>query len=322
MRAASQGPAPRQTDMTARTPSRAANSSSAATGAAARVTRHEIASGDRAIAVHVCYPAGYPSAWGAHPLPWLLYLHAGGFVDGGVERAARLTQSLAAAVPAVVVAPEYSLAPDHPFPAAPEDAFNTTEWVLRNGRKLKVDKHRFALVGEEAGGNLAIAVAQMLRDRGLPAPVAQWLIRPVTDPCLQHASCGGAGKVPLETLQRLAGYYREYLPTPAASVHPYAAPAHAMRLAGLPATLIQVAEADALRPEGEAFGRKLAACGVATETQIMAGACGAGVEASHDRCQVWVEEGARYLRARLAAGDDASPQAERHPVDKPADMAP
>ncbi|MFX5522522.1 alpha/beta hydrolase fold domain-containing protein, partial [Acinetobacter baumannii] len=74
--------------------------------------------------------------------------------------------------------------------------------------------------------------------------------------------------MPLETLQRMAVCYRDYLPTPAASVHPYAAPAHAMRLAGLPPTLIQVAELDALRPEGEAFGRKLLDRGVAAETRI------------------------------------------------------
>lgn len=307
--------------MTAK-PNARATVPTAANAGGARVARHEIASADRTIAIHVCYPAGYPSAWPGGPLPWLLYLHAGGFVEGGVEKAARLTQSLAAAVPAVVVAPEYSLAPAHPFPAAPEDAFNTAEWVLRNGRRLKVDKARFALVGEEAGGNLAIAVAQMLRDRGLATPAAQWLIRPVTDPCLQHASCGGARDVPLETLQRLAGYYREYLPTPAATVHPYAAPAHAMRLAGLPPTMIQVAETDALRPEGEAFARKLSGCGVAADMQIMAGACGAGVEASHDRCQVWVDEGARFLRQHFAASDDASQQAGRRPADKPSGWAP
>ncbi|MGT2490595.1 alpha/beta hydrolase fold domain-containing protein [Cupriavidus basilensis] len=156
----------------------------------------------------------------------------------------------------MVVTPAYSLAPDFPFPAAPEDAFHTAEWVLRHARRLKVDKLRFAVVGEEAGGNLAIALSQMLRDRGLPEPRAQWLIRPVTDPaCSMHrARWGRAGaSVPLEMLQRLAGYYRDYLPTPAASVHPYAAPALASRLAGLPPTLIQVAEEDALRAEGEAF---------------------------------------------------------------------
>lgn len=294
----------------------------AASGGEARVVRHSLESWDRTIAVHVCYPPGYPTAWAPQTLPWLLYLHAGGFVDGGIEHAVQLTQRLAIAVPAVVIAPEYSLAPDHPFPAAPEDAFNTAEWVLRNARKLKVDKTRFALVGEEAGGNLAIAVGQMLRDRGLASARAQWLIRPVTDPCLQHASCPGAGKVPMETLQRLASQYRDYLPTPAARVHPYAAPAHVMRLAGLPPTLIQVAADDALRREGEAFGSRLLACGVAAETRIMAGACGAGVENTHDRCQVWIDEGARFLRQQFTADDEASPQAVTRPDAKPSGWAP
>src|SRR5437868_9989787 len=262
-----------------------ASAASPDANAAPRVVDHVVSSADRQIAVHVCYPACYPlPGQAAAMVPWLLYLHAGGFVDGGLEKAGRLTRALAAQVPAVVVVPAYSLAPGHPFPAAPEDVFHTVEWALRQARRLKLDKSRFALVGEEAGGNLAIALSQMLRDRGLAAARAQWLIRPVTDPCLQHASCSlaeGRSPVPLETLQRLAGYYRDYLPTPAASVHPYAAPAHASRLAGLPATLIQVAEHDALRREGEAFAGKLAHCGVLAETSIMPGGCGAGVEATH-----------------------------------------
>ncbi|NUT14964.1 MAG: alpha/beta hydrolase fold domain-containing protein, partial [Cupriavidus sp.] len=161
----------------------------------ARVAEHTVTSDGREILVRVCYPPGYPAPGidSAALLPWLVYLHAGGFVDGGLEHACHLVQDLATTVPAVVVTPAYSLAPDHPFPAAPEDAHSTVQWVLRNARRLKVDKTRFALVGEEAGGNLAIALAQMLRDRGTAQPRGQWLIRPVTDPCLQHASCAGFG---------------------------------------------------------------------------------------------------------------------------------
>ncbi|KWR91998.1 alpha/beta hydrolase [Cupriavidus sp. IDO] len=289
----------------------------AAGNAQARVVEHTVTSGDREIAVCLCYPAGYPApaSEGGALLPWLVYLHAGGFVDGGLEKARRLVYALAASVPAVVVTPDYSLAPDHPFPAAPEDAHSTVEWVLRNAKRLKVDKTRFALVGEEAGGNLAIALSQMLRDRGTAQPLGQWLIRPVTDPCLQHASSSewSGNQVPMETLRQLACNYRDYLPTPAASVHPYAAPAMASRLAGLPPTLIQVAEFDALRAEGEAFAGRLGKAGVPAEAMIMPGACGDGVEESHDSCQAWVDEGALFLQRCLAGTDDASPLTERRP---------
>ncbi|RZT39461.1 alpha/beta hydrolase [Cupriavidus agavae] len=269
------------------------------------VVQHVVPSGDREITVCVCYPAGYwPVAPGAALLPWLVYLHAGGFVDGGVEAAQELARDLAESVPAVVVTPAYSLAPENPFPAAPEDAVSTVAWVLKQAKKLKVDKLRFALVGEEAGGNLAIATAQMLRDRGLAQPAGQWLIRPVTDPCLMHASTGG--KVPMEMLRKLACNYRDYLPTPAATVHPYAAPALASRLGGLPATLVQVAEMDALRAEGEAFAAKLEKAGIPARALIMPGACGDGVEHSHEDCQAWVTEGARFLRDCFAKADDAS----------------
>lgn len=280
-----------------------------------QVLDYVLTSGARRIGARLCYPAGYPAA-GAAPLPWLIYLHAGGFVDCSQQSSECLAMDLAARVPAVVVVPAYSLAPDHPFPAAPEDAFSTVAWVLAHARRLKVDKQRFALVGEEAGGNLAIALAQMMRDRGLPQARGQWLIRPLTDPCLQHASCAGGAdgpSVPLEMLRRIAGHYRDYLPTAAASVHPYAAPAHASRLAGLPATLIQVAEQDALRAEGEAFGERLRGAGVPAQTMIMPGACGDGVEETHEDCEMWVDEGARFLRQCLAGSDDASKQTERHP---------
>ncbi|WP_432262501.1 alpha/beta hydrolase [Cupriavidus sp. TMH.W2] len=295
--------------------SSAATASTAAGQGLARVAEHTVTSDGREILVRVCYPAGYPApgAEGAALLPWLVYLHAGGFVEGGVEHACQLVQGLANTVPAVVVTPAYSLAPDHPFPAAPEDAHSTVQWVLRNARRLKLDRTRFALVGEEAGGNLAIALAQMLRDRGTAQPRGQWLIRPVTDPCLQHASCAGfgGGQVPMETLKRLADNYRDYLPTPADTVHPYAAPALASRLAGLPPTLVQVAEYDALRAEGEAFAGRLSKAGVPAQAMIMPGACGDGVEEAHDSCQAWVDEGARFLRRCLAADDDASSVTER-----------
>ncbi|MDQ0138788.1 alpha/beta hydrolase [Cupriavidus necator] len=293
----------------------AATAPTAAGPGQARVAEHTVTSDGREILVRVCYPPGYPASHAAAGadsaalLPWLVYLHAGGFVDGNLEHACRLVQGLATTVPAVVVTPAYSLAPDHPFPAAPEDAHSTVQWVLRNARRLKLDKTRFALVGEEAGGNLAIALAQMLRDRGTAQPRGQWLIRPVTDPCLQHASCAGSGggTVPMETLRRLADNYRDYLPTPADTVHPYAAPALASRLAGLPPTLVQVAEHDALRAEGEAFAGRLGKAGVPAQAMIMPGACGDGVEEAHDSCQAWVDEGARFLRRCLAVADATSP---------------
>lgn len=125
-----------------------------AKGAMPRVTQHEVVSEDRTIPVWVSYPPGYAPG-GAQAsselLPWLVYLHAGGFVQGDSEAACELASDLSDSIPAVVVTPGYSLAPDHPFPAAPEDAVNTVAWVLKHARRLKVDKLRFAVVGEEAG---------------------------------------------------------------------------------------------------------------------------------------------------------------------------
>jgi acetyl esterase/lipase len=268
------------------------------------VVQHMVASGDREIKVCVCYPAGYwPLSAGAALLPWLVYLHAGGFVDGGVEAAKELARDLAESVPAVVVTPGYSLAPENPFPAAPEDAGQHGDVGTeageeaqgrqaalragrRRGRRQPGDCH-----GADAAGSRPAAAGGPVADPPRYGPV------PVGDVFDASGADGNAAP--------LACNYRDYLPTPADSVHPYAAPALASRMSGLPATLVQVAEQDALRAEGEAFA-KLAKAGIPARALIMPGACGDGVEQSHEKCQAWVEEGARFLRDCFAKADDAS----------------
>ena len=215
---------------------------------------------------HYSGPAGsrlahvyQPAHAGTHAA--VVLLHAGGFVEGGLESVAPLARSLAARLDADVIVPAYTLASERPFPAAVEDAYAALLWARDYARERHGDGAPLVVVGEEAGGNLAAAAAMIARDRGGPALAAQVLLRPMLDPSLSSLSMQRSAIEPA----RCTECYRAYLPNAADRLHPYAAPAAATRLAGLPPTLILTAAADPLRDEAETYGARLIAAGVTTQ---------------------------------------------------------
>ncbi|WP_031164603.1 alpha/beta hydrolase [Streptosporangium roseum] len=205
---------------------------------------------------------------GDRPLPAIVYFHGGGWVFGSVARNDALGRDLAVRNGAVVVSVDYRLAPDHPFPAAADDAWTVVKDVFARAGAYGADPGRIAVCGDSAGGNLAAVAAWQARDAGL-RPAHQLLIYPVTDVAMDtpsyrdHATGFGLGA------GEMAWFIEQYGGDPA---DPRLAPLRLADKTGLaPATVI-TAEYDPLCDEGEAYAAQLAAAGVPVELRRYGGA--------------------------------------------------
>jgi acetyl esterase len=159
-------------------------------------------------------------------------------------------------VPCAVVAPAYRRAPEHPFPAAVEDARAATVWVVDQAEALGLDAERIAVGGSSAGGNLAAAVTLLLRHQA-PRLVFQLLVYPPLD-----ARAADEGDDPRFGREDVAWCWSHYLSDPADGEDARASPLRAADLSGLPPALVVTAEHDPLRSEGERYAERLRAAGV------------------------------------------------------------
>jgi acetyl esterase/lipase len=205
------------------------------------------------------------------PTALVLHFHAGAFVAGGLDSGARVAGLLAEAG-AVVVSLDYPLAPAQPFPAAIEAGHAALEWLWRERARLAGQAATLWVAGEEAGGNLAAAVALMARDRRHPMLAGQLLLSPMLDACVATASLRDAHAGPVGC--RWADGWHHYLAGAGDVLHPYAAPGQASRLAGLPPTLLLTAADDPLRDETHAYAERLHEAGVAVEQADLDGITG------------------------------------------------
>ena len=197
-------------------------------------------------------------------LPCLVYFHGGGWVIGDLETHDNICRNLAGEANCVVVATDYRLAPEHPFPAPLDDCYTVTEWVASNAGQLGIDASRIALGGDSAGGNLTACVSLKARREGGPSIVHQLMVYPVTDAALDTASYETNGEGYMLTKDSMIWFFDHYLGDSADRQHPYISPLREDDLAGLPPATIITAEFDPLRDEGEAYGEKLRAAGVDT----------------------------------------------------------
>ncbi|RBY84344.1 alpha/beta hydrolase [Blastococcus sp. TF02A-26] len=205
----------------------------------------------------------------AGPLPALLYAHGGGFVTGSAAGSVAATAALSAAAGAVVVSVDYRLAPEHPFPAAFEDCWSALCWLVDGAAGLGVDPARIAVGGISAGAGLAAGLALAARDRGGPAVCFQLLDIPVLDDGLESPSMQDFTDTPLWTRSDAEHSWRHYLG--GADASPYAAPARAGDLTGLPPAYVAVCEFDPLRDEGIGYAQRLLAAGVPVELHCFPG---------------------------------------------------
>lgn len=198
------------------------------------------------------------------PLPALLYLHGGGFVAGSLDDADTTARQLATRAGVAVLSLAYSLAPRHPFPAAPEDAYAALRWLTANAAAQGLDPQRLAVAGDDAGGNIAAAATLIARDRNGPALAAQLLIGPMLDPSMTLLGDPDRLRSDLQP-QTCAQRYAQYLPRTQERLHPYASPLTSRRLQDLPPTYLATAKCDVLHCEAEHYATALIAAGVPTQ---------------------------------------------------------
>ncbi|MBD0695492.1 esterase [Streptomyces sp. CBMA123] len=216
-------------------------------------------------------PAGVREA-----LPVLYYLHGGGMVTGNAWSVLpRLLRSWALPLGLAVVSVEYRLAPGTRFPGAVEDAYAGLGWVAGHADALGVDARRLVIGGKSAGGGLTAALALLSRDRGGPAPIGQLLMSPMLDDrgdtFSSHQMAGH------DTWDRAsnATAWQAVLGDRygAADLPPYAAPARATDLSGLPAAYVDVGSAETFRDEGVAYADAIWRAGGEAELHVWPGAC-------------------------------------------------
>ncbi|MCD2201702.1 alpha/beta hydrolase [Halobacterium sp. KA-4] len=194
-----------------------------------------------------------------------MFFHGGGFISGSLESHDQLCRVLAKTAGIAVVAVDYRLAPEHPFPAAPKDAYAATEWVAENASEFGGDADRLAVAGDSAGGNLAAVVAQMARDRGGPELVYQGLAYPTVSPDDDWESIKENGEGYFITKEDLAWFDDHYFVDDIDTRNIYGYPLLAADLEDLPPATVVTGGFDPLRDEGVAYAERLAGAGVSVE---------------------------------------------------------
>ncbi len=199
---------------------------------------------------------------GAGPFPVLVYFHGGGWVLGNIDSHDAVCRVLTNLADCITISVDYRLAPEHKFPAAPEDCYAATRWAADHADNFNGDAQRIAVGGDSAGGNLTAVVALMARDRGGPRLVYQLLMYPVTDhytlntPSTQENATGY-----FLTADDMVWFWDLYVTSEDDTKHPHASPLRAQDLSNLPPAMVITAEYDPLRDEGEMYANRLREAG-------------------------------------------------------------
>jgi len=201
------------------------------------------------------------------PLPLVMFMHGGGWVTGDIDSHDAACRALANASGCKVVSVDYRLAPEHKFPAGLRDCHAALRWLAEHAADLDIDARRIAVAGDSAGGNLAAALALLVRDEGGPALSFQLLVYPVTHHSYDTPSYLEYSEGYLLTREAMRWNWNHYLASDAAGLDPLASPLLAPDLRGLPPALVITAECDTLRDESEAYARRLADAGVPVQTR-------------------------------------------------------
>ena len=219
---------------------------------------------------------------GNGPLPMVVYFHGGGFVIATLDTYDASCRALANGANCLVASVAYPLAPEHPFPAAPEACYAATQYLMGHAAEFGADASHVAVAGESAGGNLATVVCLMAKARGGQMPVHQLLVYPyvlnstrLPDDVLNRQFPSYATNANAMPLGKALGkwFWPKYVPTRYTANQQYAEPIVAVtsELRGLPPATIIAAQIDALQSEGEQYRDKLQAAGVPVTYQLYSG---------------------------------------------------
>ncbi|MBT5796682.1 MAG: alpha/beta hydrolase [Porticoccaceae bacterium] len=201
----------------------------------------------------------------AMPAPMHVHFHGGGWVIGNLITHDEDCREICIASGCIVVAVDYRLAPEHPFPAAPEDCYAVACWASIYGVDFGAKVGPISIGGDSAGGNLAAAVALMARDRKGPDFALQLLLYPITESSMSSTSFQDNAEGYLLTKAMMTWFWDHYCPDVQQRNNPLVSPLLASDLSDLPPALVITAEFDPLRDEGEAYGKRMQAAGVEVE---------------------------------------------------------
>jgi len=215
------------------------------------------------VRVRIVRPAGVEGT-----LPVILYMHGGGWVLGNAATHDRLVRELACGAGAALVFVEYDRSPEARYPVAIEQGYATARWIVREGAANGLDPDRIAVAGDSVGGGMTAALALMANERGDVRFVQQSMYYPVTDAAMDTGSYAQFAEGYFLTDKSMAWFWDCYCPDLERRSEPFASPLRASddQLNGSPPALVIVDEADVLRDEGEAYGARLRAAGVAVTT--------------------------------------------------------
>jgi acetyl esterase len=212
-----------------------------------------------------------PAAAGSGPLPALIYFHGGGLVAGSLDTHDPICRSLSNASGCLIVAVDYRLAPEHPFPAAIADGHAATHWIFAYATELGIDPERIGICGDSAGATLAAVVCQAVAAAGEARFAVQMLLCPITDFLAVTDSRRNYAVGYLVDQATLDHDLKHYLGPDADPANPRISPLRAADVSELPPTCIHTAEFDPLRDEGAAYAERLRDAGIKTTYRCHSG---------------------------------------------------
>lgn len=211
------------------------------------------------VKIHITKPKGAKAN-----APVFIFIHGGGWVLGDYPTHRRLVRDLVVASGAVAVFPDYTPSPEAQYPVAINEIYAATQWIAENGKEIGVDGKNLAVAGNSVGGNMTAAITLMAKDKKGPHIKLQVLLWPVTDANFETESYNSYANGRFLTKNMMKWFWDNYLPDTNKRKEIYASPLQASldQLKDLPPALVQTAENDVLRDEGEAYARKLNEAGV------------------------------------------------------------